>query len=384
MTDRATAPVRVNHPRRLPAWQIPAQRIAMGPGYKPCMAQLPDGELVMIALFGDRDLPGGKVREWTGLWRSKDGGLTWTERVEVRDMIGREHWLTCLRDGTLITSCHLLPQDVNNPEGICSSWLHRSTDGGRSWERTRATVDGELRCGADEKLGSGTSRNVVELPEGTLLFGVSIGTADVAYLWRSDDGGKTWEKNRPVKIQGFYHNADGFFAEDFNYRNDSGKLLHWCRVGPFGYRPEQENPPGMFPMNDGRPAPTGDDGIDRMMWTHSSDEGLTWAPLLDFGDYGSHYPRVVRLHDGRLLMTYTQRSTFYPLGLRAILSYDDGETWDFSADQIVIEGFTPWGQESGGGFGNTIQLPDGSLATCYSYNSGDTRNEIDVVRWRMP
>src|SRR5262249_19744598 len=74
------SPVRVNTPRRLGAWQLPAERVAIGEGYKPSLALLPGGELVMVALFQE-PRPGGKVREWTGLWRSADGGKTWSERA---------------------------------------------------------------------------------------------------------------------------------------------------------------------------------------------------------------------------------------------------------------------------------------------------------------
>jgi hypothetical protein len=46
-------PIRVNNPKRLP-WQLPADRIAIGPGYKPSLALLPHGELVMVALFQEQ------------------------------------------------------------------------------------------------------------------------------------------------------------------------------------------------------------------------------------------------------------------------------------------------------------------------------------------
>ena len=116
----------------------------------------------------------------------------------------------------------------------------------------------------------------------------------------------------------------------------------------------------------------------------SADGGLTWSSLSDFGDYGMHYMRALRLADGRVLLTYTQRSTFQPLGLRALVSHDDGETWDFSADRIIIEGRTPWGLAQGGGFGNTVQLEDEELLTCYSYRESPERTRLELVRWRLP
>lgn len=135
-------------------------------------------------------------------------------------------------------------------------------------------------------------------------------------------------------------------------------------------------------MNDGRPTPKGS-GIDRMMRCESTDKGLTWNKVCDFGDYGMHYPRVIRLQDGRLLLTFTQRGVFYPIGLQAVLSYDDGETWDFQSDRLIIEGKAGWGMPSGGGFGNTIQLSDGTLVSCSTY-FGNNQKPLEVVRWELP
>ena len=404
MSSREELPIRVNHPRRLPGWSLPAERIAMGKGYKPTMALLPDGSLVILTLYMkhgrpedgnippspwwqlDESLPPGKCREYSRLWRSADGGKTWTGGDEVEDMIAREQWLTCTSTGTLFATSHLLSFDVNNEDDVCTSWIHRSTDGGRTWQRQQALIEGDLRCGvpmvADK--GTHTSRNVVELPDGTLLLGVSINSTAIAYVWKSSDNGVTWDKSQRAHLGGYYANINGFFCEDYTHLNTSGKLLHWCRMSPLDYKEGAARAQGQFPMGDDRVVPTGNDGINRMMMTTSSDDDRSWTPLANFGDYGEMYPRVTRLRDGRLLMTYTQRALFYPIGLRARLSYDDGETWDLDRDQIVIEGFTPWGAEQGGGFGNSVQLDDGTLVSCYSWNPGDNQYETEIVRWNLP
>jgi hypothetical protein len=370
-------PIRVNNPRRLGAWQLPAERVALGEGYKPSLALLPGGDLVLVALFQE-PRPGGKVREWTGLWRSADGGRTWTERAEAKDLLGREQWLTCTTDGTLFATGHLLAQDVNNPDGYTHSYMHRSADGGRTWRRLRIGPEG-----FPAKAVTMCSRNVVERPDGTLLLGVGVNEADsgrLAWLWQSRDGGRTWDRSGPRVTLGSYQgrpydNYDAFFAEDFTFRAKSGQLLHFVRCGP---------PSPMYPTHDGRPVPAGDDGIDRMLRCESGDGGRTWGELRDLGDYGMHYPRVLRLHDGRLLLTFTQRALTYPLGLQAILSDDDGATWDFQSDRLVIEGRTPWGRAQGGGFGNTLQLEDGTLLSCSSYRGGDDKTYLEVIRWRLP
>lgn len=379
MVARNDLPVRVDSPKKLQTWKIPTQRLDLGEGYKPSIARLPDGELIMVSLQQEGSTQDGTFTERMPVRRSRDNGDTWSEPQIAADVIGREQWLTCTADGTLFITCHLLTQDTSNEDGNVHSYLHRSTDRGHTWERTKVLLEGELRCCVPRESGTHTSRNVVELDDGTLLLGVSMVASDVAYLWRSSDGGKIWDRSTRVEIGAYhgkpYDNFDGFFCEDFTYLSAGGRLFHWIRCGP---------PSPMYPMEDGRPIPAGNDNIDRSLICHSDDGGLTWSDIRDFGDYGMHYARPLRLRDGLLLLTYTQRSTFYPLGLRAIISDDDGHTWDFFHDRIVIEGSTPWGGTSGGGFGNTLQLDDGSLVSCYSYTGAEGATRIETARWELP
>jgi hypothetical protein len=364
--------IRIINPRRLSDWHLPAERIPLGipNDYKPSLAILPDGELVMVAFYPETR-PDGSYHEWTVLWRSSDGGQTWSERTVLEDVIGREQWLTATSEGALFMTSHLLPRDTSNPDDVVHGYLHRSVDGGKSWERTQTRMpDGRP---------AHTSRNVVEETDGSLRLGVScMGTSD-AHFWRSDDSGATWVAGDPVTIGDYrgqpYDNLDSFFAEDFTFRTDSGKLLHWIRCGP---------PSPMYPMNNELAVPVGNDQGDRSMICESVDDGRMWDKLRDFGDYGMMYVRVIRLQDGRLLLTYTRRALRPPLGLRAILSEDEGETWNFEHDQILIEGKTPWGMASGGGFGNTVQLADGALVSAYSYRTLEDQTRVEVVRWSIP
>ena len=179
-----------------------------------------------------------------------------------------------------------------------------------------------------------TSRNIVELPDGTLLLGVSaqeINQGRLAYMWTSNDNGETWDQTTAeVKIGDYrgaaYDNIDGFFSNAFTFHVQGDKLLHFIRCGP---------PSPMYSLNDGRIVPS--EGVcDRMMYCTSHDLGQTWSDVHDCGDYGMHFPRVIRLKDGRLLLTFTQRSVFRPLGLRAVLSHDEGETWEFQSETMLI------------------------------------------------
>jgi len=294
----------------------------------------------------------------------------------VTGLIGREQWLSCTSKGILFATCHILPHDANNPDGHFHGYVHRSTDSGATWERTRIGPEGFPR-----RVWTTTSRNIVELPDGTLLMGVAIYGTDVAYMWTSRDDGATWDKSAPAVKLGSYrgrhykNRTHGFFDEDFLFRTRSGKLLEFIRA---------DRHSAIYPMKDGRTVPTGTDHVERMLRSESTDNGRTWSDLRDHGDYGMMYPRIIRLQDGRLLMTFTQRGVFYPIGLQAVLSHDDGETWDFDSDRIIIEGKTPWGKISGAGFGNTVQAADGTLISCYTYRAADNQTYLETVRWRLP
>ena len=61
---------------------------------------------------------------------------------------------------------------------------------------------------------------------------------------------------------------------------------------------------------------------------------------------------------------------------------DDGFSFDFKHYRIIIDEKTPIGIDSGGGFGPTVELDDGTLLTSYSYRGAsgeDTDLNIKVV-----
>ena len=199
------------------------------------------------------------------------------------------------------------------------------------------------------------------------------------FLWRSKDSGATWDKSLVADTDGWI-DVDGFFSQSTTYRSRSGILWHPVRVDATGPHWNLLDAAGVE-------ARSGDQD-DRMMLWKSTDDGHTWRRHVDggrFGRYGEMYPRFLRLADGQLLLTFTVRSNStdgHGLGLRAIISSDDGESWDFTHDRIVISGRNHGA--SGGGFGNTIQIGDGTLLSVYSYRGEDNKTHIEVVRWELP
>ena len=191
-------PVRVTNPRTIGKTQLVGERIPIGipEDYKPCIARLPGGELLLVAFHAPRK--GGVPEEYTFLYRSSDGGRSWSQRRKL-DVLGREAYFSVTSDGTLFISTHLLPKARGNREGHPQSYLYRSTDQGDSWEAHR--IGFEDLQGMDGPGTVATGRNVLELESGVLVFAVG-GQGGHEFLWRSEDGGKTWDKSLACQFEG--------------------------------------------------------------------------------------------------------------------------------------------------------------------------------------
>lgn len=96
--------------------------------------------------------------------------------------------------------------------------------------------------------------------------------------------------------------------------------------------------------------------------TNSDDSGLTWSPAKRTLIRGQPL-LLLKLQDGRILCTYCHRS--FPGGIRACLSHDQGETYDFENEKIlrddVIPG--PWISPCGP---PSIELGDGTIFSVYT------------------
>lgn len=381
-------PIKVVNASNLPPGDIPAVRTPLGipDDYKPWIVQVKNKELLIVA-FHQEMIPseqGRRYSERAVFWRSKDGGRTWGPREERKDMPGREFSLNRMPDGTLLMPCMLLADDIANKDRYHYSMLYRSTDGGRKWTQERIGPDGFPPRGETV-----SDWSIIEAPDmekpgrRMMMLGVSMQEAkrrapDYVYLWRSWDNGKTWDKT-VIPDTGSWSDVDGFFSQSVTYCTRVGKLLHTTRVdgtGPHWKIPGVEPPQGAG------------DQLDRTMLWDSTNHGLTWRRhhgTGTFGTYGEMYPRFLRLRDERLLLTFTVRSNStdgYPLGLRAVISQDDGDTWNFGHDRLVIS-YVNEGA-SGGGFGNTIQLADETLVSVYSYRGKDGKTHVEAVHWSLP
>lgn len=361
--------VAIENAQQLADASIPCERVRLGEpdDYKACVARMPDGELLVTA-FHQYKREGAKVMEQTLLFRSKDGGRTWSQ-PERLDLPGREPYLTVLPDGTIFITGHLLAQDVRNEWNYTCGFVHRSTDRGRTWQSTRIESEG-IQPGASNH----STRNVLQLSDGTLLLGVDYDGGNGPFLiWRSADKGQSWEKTQTCEPRDFQSKYGFFGGETWLWQARSGKILALVRVDS-----------NELPIRN-RPITAGNDQADHFILFSSADGAKTFDRIGDLGDYGEMYMSVLRLQDKRLLLTFTVRDLKPPLGVRAIpgRELNDGFEFDFTHDRVMLDTKTG-SRYQGGGFGPTVQLDDGTLVTSYSWRGEDDQTHLEVIRWTLP
>jgi len=199
--DAAKDFLEVRNPKTLPS-HLKAQRTFLGgpgDGYKANVVRTAKGELLVIAFYQVRvkgkpeDPLWSNLQEPVVVFRSQDDGRTWSER-ETLPLLGREPCFSIIRDGTLFLTSSMWGGEIRNQYGYSVSYLHRSPDHGVSWESTPILAWDEL-----PKEPVWLSRNVLELRDGTLILGVCQ-DYERYFLWRSADGGKTWDRSIKCEV----------------------------------------------------------------------------------------------------------------------------------------------------------------------------------------
>ena len=108
----------------------------------------------------------------------------------------------------------------------------------------------------------------------------------------------------------------------------------------------------------------------------SADSGRSWTAPVPLPVTG--YPAdLLRLRDGRILMTYGWRQPGY--GIRAALSDDDGTTWRTDRTILIRDGM----RNVNLGYPVTLECADGSLLTLYYGEGDDGVTAILASRWRI-
>ncbi len=238
----------------------------------------------------------------------------------------RERWLKAKREMTSENcdypeiKAYLEQMEQGKPVRTCPQWLIRSTDGGKSWSEPKMVP---LMA----------PHGPVLTKDGRLLWAgkreASPGDEPFIAVAESFDDGLNWEiigriPNRPGHKAGAYHELHLVDGPD-------GALIAQIRNHNSEYNRET-------------------------LQTESQDGGKTWSTPHSIGVWG-HPSHLMRLEDGRLLMTYGyrggQRQPKEDNQILIRLSEDGGKEW---SDPTVLAGGFP---NIDFGYPSTVGLGDG-------------------------
>lgn len=175
----------------------------------------------------------------------------------------------------------------------------------------------------------------------------------VAFLASTDEG-RTWRYRAHIP------NTNRFdFSEPDVIETRDGRLVALLRVDwdmvPVEQRPDEAKVGyGYF-----------------LYQTESADGGRTWSAPVQLSLWG-HPPHLLRLTSGNILLVYSYRRP--PWEVRAILSRDEGRTWDLTTLR-TLHTFTPGNYDMG--YPVATQLPDGSIVCAfYGYSTPDVGEKM--------
>jgi sialidase-1 len=326
----------------------------------PTLARRKNGDLLVVCSGGREShvCPFGRV----DLMRSMDGGETWTYPRIVLDgpIDDRDAGVLETAEGSILittfTSLAYEPQlagktgeaagrwnaahnrvTAEQRQQALGIWMIRSTDGG-------VTFSGRYRVPVNSPHGP------AQLSDGRLLYaGRALWTeGSKVGVCESKDDGKTWSWLADIPTRDGDKHTD--YHELHAIETMGGQLVVQIR------NHNAEN-------------------AGETLQCESSDGGKTWTAPHAIGVWGlpSH---LLRLHDGRLLMSYGHRRK--PFGNQARLSEDGGKSW---SEPIMISDDGIGGDL---GYPSTAEMDDGSLVTVWYERMPDSPKAVlRQARWSL-
>ncbi len=216
-------------------------------------------------------------------------------------------------------------------------WLIRSTDGGLTWSARLPTL-------------VNSPHGPIQLSDGRLLYaGKQLWTDDKKIgVCESRDDGQTWQWLADIPAREG-DNATQDYHELHAVEASDGTLLVQIR------NHSKQDAGGT-------------------LQTESRDGGKTWStPHAVCYGLPSH---LLKLRDGRLLMTYGHRRA--PFGNQARLSEDHGKTW---SEAMILSGDGAGGDL---GYPSTVEMEDGTLLTVWYEKMKDLKRAVlRQATWRI-
>ena len=275
-------------------------------------------------------------------WTSRDGHGLWRFRGTVA-----EHDAESTRGNVAVGLAHNgdLVALVSGWAGPPNYRMHRlppwvccSSDGGRTWKVDKSAIALPEEISPDDK-------KRIPVPYGSIvkltkdrMAAAFYDTSGAVFVLFSEDDGRTWGNASVLTKE--------YGTETTLVRLRPDRLLAVSRAGK---------------------------GSDPDWWLRglrqyvSEDEGRTWIPGDVITGHNEHPGHLLRLKDGRVLLTFGMRNA-RKVGIR--VSDDEGRTWEpirVLTDLPSWEGliFDPPYRVSDLGYPSTVQLADGSFVTAW-------------------
>ena len=313
--------------------------------------------------------PNGTIyaAQHTLLHRSTDGGRTWDHLQRDPDIC--DGWrMQFDDDGAML--------NIRGPTPESPPTIFRSPDEGETWQPI-GTID--VEAPGLVTLGFSMTR----LDDGTLLVPALVGangigdaekatkTPATCRVYRSTDGGRTWPE----------YSVLGDWCCEVNVTQlPSGRVFAAIRY----QRPLLPNDPPDILKTTGAAAASHDFPYKHVFVAHSDDRGLTWSPVRQLATVlGQCYGNAVGLSKNRVAVVTDHRYPRDMSGGRAVVSHDGGETWQ---DEVY---YLTHGNAAG--YAATLNLNGEQMLTlsgsCYSdVGSWDNcigNSQFVIIRWQL-
>ncbi len=319
------------------------------------------------------------VRQVKKLSKSTDGGLTWSAR-EVNGPSGYEIQQTgrwkVLRDGTFVCVSVVTGADVRAPAEV---WA--SQDEGQSWKRI-AQIDLDLKMPGsgqpyDERY---CHRGLDRLQDDTLLWTIDVRSdADPEdglprqhglFLFHSQDRGRSWQGPTLMWDWG---------SEGSATKLPSGEVLATVRYQRDRHpqdSPEIVKHMGAYPRTPDRL------GFKNVFLMNSKDGGASWTrPRMLTTAYGQTFGYPAARSDGTVIVIHDTRYGPGPPGSRAMISRDEGQTWEDEVYYLDSTNFT-------GSYSASVVLDDDTILTIaassvgHSWEAVKDKTDLYAIRWK--
>ena len=318
----------------------------------PALTLLPDGS-INATLFGQPSH--GQVAGAIEAWNSPDGeiwkkrGLPAPNEPETNRMnhaagLAGNGDLLVLVSGWTNVKQPQRPKQPDFRDDILSTWSCRSADGGKTWTQIKEFPDpdpgwthyipfGDIKRGADGSLHvSCYGGEFVDPTQSTKTKGYR------SWLFRSDDDGRSWQRLSVIHPTG---NETTILSLGGN---------RWLAAA-------RERAVDLF-------------------W--SEDDGATWGDPLRVTATNEINGHLVRMGDGRILLSHGCRVKDR-FGVLAKISSDEGKTW--GAPLRIATSL-----ESDCGYPSTVQRADGKLVTAWYAKATDLYDsyQMSISIWEAP